>query len=74
MSKASKPADELQGEGNYDAAERYDEDVRDFVNSGKVKKAARDAAPKDVEEQRELEEAEAEGRARAHGGHGKESQ
>lgn len=67
MTDTSKSAQQLQGEGNYDAAERYDEEARDFVASGKVKKAADDAAPKDAAERRELEEAEAEARSHATG-------
>lgn len=68
MSANSKSNDALQGEGNYDAAERYDDDARDFVNSGKVKKAARDAEPENARQARELEEAEAEGLSHARGG------
>lgn len=71
MPDTGKTAAQPQGEGNYDAAKRYDKDARDFVASGKVKKAARDAAPTDTAEQRELEEAEAEGRSHARGKAGK---
>lgn len=55
----------LQGEGNYDAARRHRESVETFVESGRVDEAARDAEPKDADEERELEDAEAEGRSHA---------
>ena len=43
-SKAKDP--EMQGEGNYTAARRYDEATTDFVKAGKVDEAARNARPK----------------------------
>ena len=55
----------LQGEGNYTAARRHRESVENFVDSGKVDEAARDAAPKDPTEQRDMQQAEEAGRARA---------
>lgn len=55
----------LQGEGNYTAARRHRESVENFVDSGKVEDAARDAAPQDPTEQREMQQAEEAGRARA---------
>ena len=33
----------MQGEGNYDAARKYDAEQAAFANSGKVEKAAREA-------------------------------
>ena len=62
-----RSTDDQQGEGDYAAAERYESGVRDFVKRGKVQKAARDAAPGDEGEKRELERAEEEGLAHAHG-------
>lgn len=38
---ADKP--DNQGEGNYDAARRFDADERKFVQSGKVEEKAREA-------------------------------
>ena len=35
--------DQIQGEGNYDAARRYDEEQHAFAKSGKVDKAAHEA-------------------------------
>ncbi len=70
MSDSAKSNDEIQGEGNYTAAEDYDEGVREFVKRGKVKSAAEKAAPRDADEERELSEAEKEGlsHARSSGG------
>ena len=56
---------QIQGEGNYDAAEEYDEAQREFVKSGKVEQAARDAKPKSEAEAKEMEQAEQAGRSRA---------
>ena len=56
---------EMQGEGNYEAAKEYDDATSNFVKSGKVDKAARDAKPKNDQEAREMLEAEDAGRARA---------
>jgi hypothetical protein len=55
--------DEVQGEGNYEAAREYDEAQRKFVESGRVDAAARAAAPKSPQEEREMEEAEREGKS-----------
>jgi hypothetical protein len=56
---------DLQGEGNYDAAKEFDQAEEKFVKSGKVEQAARDAEPKDIQEQKEIERAEEEGKKRA---------
>ncbi len=65
MSDSAKSKDEIQGEGNYSAAQEYDEGVREFVKRGKVKPAAENAAPESAEQERELSEAEEEGRSHA---------
>ena len=39
------PTDKLQGEGDYEAARDHDDAQREFVESGQVQKAPRDAAP-----------------------------
>jgi hypothetical protein len=54
-----------QGEGNYDAGRRYDKAAREFVKTGKVEQAARDAAPRSPAEAEELRRAEEEGKSRA---------
>jgi hypothetical protein len=64
MSKT--PNSENQGEGNRDAARRYNSATEDYAHSGKVKPAAEDA--KDAlagPEKDALEKAEKEGRAHA---------
>jgi len=57
--------DPIQGEGDYRSAREYREDVQQFLQHADVEKAARDAAPRDRREARELERAEAQGRSRA---------
>ena len=55
----------MQGEGNYTAARRYDKAQQDFVKSGQVDEAAREAAPKGPQEAETLKQAEAKGRSKA---------
>lgn len=57
----------VQGEGDYVSAEKYNEETRAFVKSGKVERAARDAAPRNDQEKAEMQKAEAEGRSHAKG-------
>lgn len=57
----------IQGEGDYDAARRYDKSVRDFAQSGKVGPAAEKSAPEDEREAEELRRAEEIGKSRAKG-------
>ena len=35
--------DQIQGEGNYDAARKFDQKQRDFIEKGEVEKKAREA-------------------------------
>ena len=56
---------DLQGEGNYVAGKRYDDAAQAFAHSGRVEKAAREAAPRNREEAREMWEAEAVGLSKA---------
>jgi hypothetical protein len=56
---------DMQGEGNRDAAREYNESQREFVESGQVEDAAREAEPQSDEERREMERAEREGRSHA---------
>lgn len=58
---------EVQGEGDYKSARRYDESVRAFVKSGKVAEAARKAKPKKPQEAQELEAAERIGQSHSKG-------
>ncbi len=50
---------DLQGEGNYDAARKYQQEQHEFAKSDKVKDAARDAAEAvdSADEGAELEQA-----------------
>jgi hypothetical protein len=66
MGNTDKP--NVQGEGDYEAARRYREDVKEFLDKDEVAKAAREAAPKSPDEQREMEEAERTGRSHSKGG------
>lgn len=71
MKKAApdKPAPDkdLQGEGNYDATRRYDKAARDFVQSGKVDEAAREAQPDTPEQAESLKRAEEIGKSHSRG-------
>ena len=58
-------ASKVQGEGDYDAARRYEEKLRDHVEHHDVEKEARDAAPSSQGEEREMEQAEEQGKRRA---------
>jgi hypothetical protein len=66
MGNTQKP--DVQGEGDYEAAHRYQKEVRDFVKSADIDKAAHDAAPHSPDEQREMTEAERAGRSHSKAG------
>ena len=66
MANTEKP--DVQGEGDYDAARRYRKEVKDYVDSADIDKAAHAAAPKSPDEQREMDEAEREGRSHSKAG------
>ena len=61
------------GEGNYKASKQYNDATKQFVDSGKVEQAARDAEPKNADEAKELKQAEREGKSHAKGGEAKPS-
>jgi hypothetical protein len=62
------PADnQVQGEGDYKAARRYDKSAQDFAQSGKVAEAARKARPLDPQEAEDLKRAEEIGKSRSKG-------
>ena len=48
----------VHGEGSYEASRKYDEATKRFVESGRVEKAARDAAPRTPAEAAEMKMAE----------------
>ena len=49
--------DKVEGEGSYTGTKDYNKRTKKFVDSGKVQKAAHDAASKAYEEAREMQEA-----------------
>lgn len=61
----TKAKSEVQGEGDYKAARRYNEATREFVSEENVDAAAREAMPQSANEQEQLERAEQAGRQRA---------
>jgi len=56
---------QVYGEGNYKASRAYNDATKRFVDSGRVDKAAHDAAPATDAEALQLAAAEAEGKRRA---------
>ena len=60
-----KKQSEVQGEGDYKAARRYNEATREFIEEEDVAEAARDAKPESEGEEQQLERAEQAGRERA---------
>ena len=62
-----QPPSKNQGEGDKDAARRYNEDQKRFVDSGAVNEAARRAAPGSDKEADEMKQAEQKGRVKAKG-------
>lgn len=68
----STPADKakggtVQGEGDYEAARRFDKAERDFVQSGKAGDQRGKAAPRDASEASEMTGAEEEGKSHSKG-------
>jgi hypothetical protein len=53
------------GEGNYEASRKYNEGLKDHVQHHDIEKEARDAAPKDAAEEKEMQDAEREAASRA---------
>lgn len=66
--------DKEHGEGNYKASKQYNDATKDFVESGKVEEAARDAEPRSQQEAREMREAEKAGKSHAKDGDKKQQQ
>jgi hypothetical protein len=71
--REKKTASNLQGEGDYESARKYDADTREFLETADVAELARRAAPGSKEEAAKLKEAEEIGRSHAIGGRGAES-
>jgi len=55
----------VEGEGSYKGSKDYNERTRKFIESGKVRQAARKAAPKSEQEKQEMLKAERIGKQRA---------
>lgn len=58
-------ADGVQGEGDYRAAQRYRSAAERFAHTADVRRAPRNAAPRDEAEEREMADAQAQGQARS---------
>jgi hypothetical protein len=61
------PTPDNQGEGNRDAARRYNDDQKRFVESGAVADSARHARPETDQQAQEMLDAEEQGRRKAKG-------
>lgn len=57
--------DKEHGEGNYKASRKYNEATKQFVESGRVEQAARNAEPDSESDALQMANAEAQGRRRA---------
>jgi hypothetical protein len=62
QSQQGSHGDKQHGEGNYAASRDYNQRTKDFVDSGRVEQAAKDAAPKNEREAKEMSQAERDGR------------
>ncbi len=58
---------QVQGEGDYEAARRFDKAAGGFAQSGKVEPAARKAKPRNAREASEMEQAEDIGKSHSKG-------
>lgn len=65
--RRESPKTEVQGEGDYASAKKYNQRTREFVQSGKAEDAAGRATPRNAEEEAEMRRAEEEGRSHAKG-------
>jgi hypothetical protein len=64
----SRPAEpRIQGEGDYDAARQHRKRVEKFAAEHDTERLAREAEPASEQEERELRDAEREGRSRTKG-------
>lgn len=57
----------VEGEGSYTGTKEYNQRTKDFVESGKVDEAAREAKPQSEEEAHAMKKAERIGKQRAKG-------
>jgi hypothetical protein len=56
---------QVHGEGNYQATRDYNERTKEYLQSADVEKDAREAAPRDEREAREMKKAEQQGKQHA---------
>jgi len=59
--------DQVEGEGSYSGTRDYNQRTEQFLKSGKLDKAARDASPQSEQEAKEMQKAEREGKRHAKG-------
>lgn len=57
----------VHGEGNYEASRKYNEGLKDHVQHHDIEKEARDAAPKNDAEAKQMKDAEREAASRSKG-------
>ena len=67
MTEPTDNTSEVQGEGDYRAARRYDKAAQEFAQSGKLADAAQHAKPATPEEADELKRAERAGKSHSKG-------
>jgi hypothetical protein len=67
MSQKIQNQQDIQGEGDYQAARRYREEVTEFLDKADVEQLAKAAAPKSAREARELALAQQSGASRSKG-------
>ena len=65
--QAASGAGGQYGEGNYAATRQYNEGLKRHLETSDVEQEARDAAPKSASEEKEMLQAEEEGKRRARG-------
>jgi hypothetical protein len=60
-------AGQQYGEGSYSGTRQYNEGLKDHVENHDIEREARDAAPRNASEEKEMEEAERIGRSKSKG-------
>ena len=66
-SGSGTPRGPVQGEGDYEAARRYREEVKEYLKHSNVDELARAAMPESAKQERELALAEEQGKTRSKG-------
>lgn len=64
---SGSPRDGVQGEGDYEAARRYRDEVKEYLEHSNVAERARAAEPESAKQERELALAEEQGKTRSKG-------